>query len=318
MVDLVAFGVILDDLVFPDGRTAMGVLGGGGPQTAFGMRLPALAGWASDAYTVGLVSGVGPDFPPFAWEWLESAGVDLTGLRRDDLPTARAWQIMDDGEQRTQLFRVPGPVVAAQLGRSLDHLPDSYRQARGFHLGVHPEEPDLAVLAQLRELGAARTEPSTISVEPFKPADHPLVDSALRALCGACDIFSPNLAEARSLAGSGEPEELARRLCEGGARIVALRLGSEGSLIFDGRSLHAIPAAAAPLIDPTGAGNAYCGAFLAAYLQTGDVRRAGLCASVAASFLVQQIGLPPVTETLAEEARRRLSLLEREFRISQP
>ena len=45
MVDLVAFGVILDDLVFPDGRTSLGVLGGGGPQTAFGMRLPALAGW---------------------------------------------------------------------------------------------------------------------------------------------------------------------------------------------------------------------------------------------------------------------------------
>ena len=59
---LIAFGVILDDLVFPDGHTLMGVLGGGGPQTAFGMRLPALAGW-TDQVRVGLVAGVGHDLP---------------------------------------------------------------------------------------------------------------------------------------------------------------------------------------------------------------------------------------------------------------
>ncbi|MGE5139838.1 MAG: PfkB family carbohydrate kinase [Rudaea sp.] len=317
MVDLVAFGVILDDLVFPDGRTAMGVLGGGGPQTAFGMRLPALAGWAPAPYSVGLVSGVGPDLPQAAWKWLESAGIDLTGLRRGTLPTARAWQIMEHGEKRTQLFRVPGPIAAEQLGRSIQHLPESYRQARGYHLGVHPEEPDLAFLTELRGPGRAQAESPMVSVEPFKPADHPLDDHALGALCSASDIFSPNLHEARSLAGDGAPNELARRFCQAGARVAAVRLGQEGSLIYDGRSSLVVPAAAAPLIDPTGAGNAYCGAFLAVYLQTGDIRRAGLCASVAASLLVQQIGLPPITAALGKEARRRLSLLESDSRISQ-
>jgi cytidine kinase len=36
---LITFSIIIDDIVFPDGSTRMGVLGGGGPQTAFGMRL---------------------------------------------------------------------------------------------------------------------------------------------------------------------------------------------------------------------------------------------------------------------------------------
>ena len=36
--DLVVFTVIVDDLVFPDGTTKMAVMGGGGPQTAFGLR----------------------------------------------------------------------------------------------------------------------------------------------------------------------------------------------------------------------------------------------------------------------------------------
>jgi cytidine kinase len=52
---LITFSIILDDIVFPDGTTRMGVLGGGGPQTAFGMRL-----WSDG---VGIAAGVGDDFP---------------------------------------------------------------------------------------------------------------------------------------------------------------------------------------------------------------------------------------------------------------
>jgi hypothetical protein len=57
MVKYVSLGIILDDIVFPDGRTRMGVLGGGGPQTVWGMALAAEAG-----REVGLIAGVGPDF----------------------------------------------------------------------------------------------------------------------------------------------------------------------------------------------------------------------------------------------------------------
>src|SRR5512137_575676 len=112
---LVAFGIILDDLVFPDGRTAMGTLGGGGPQTAFGMRLPALAGWMEES-EVGLIAGVGHDLPPSARKWLESADIDQTGVRETELPTPRAWQLLEAGGHRTQVWRVNGRVIGAQLG----------------------------------------------------------------------------------------------------------------------------------------------------------------------------------------------------------
>ena len=39
MPAFITYSIIIDDLVFPDGQTAMGVLGGSGPQTAFGMKL---------------------------------------------------------------------------------------------------------------------------------------------------------------------------------------------------------------------------------------------------------------------------------------
>src|SRR5512136_230160 len=110
MVDLVAFGIVIDDLVFPDGRTVMGVLGGGGPQTAFGMRLPALVGWTATT-TTGLVAGVGRDLPGEARAWLESAGIDLAGVQATDLPTPCAWQLMEADGRRTQVWRVTREVV---------------------------------------------------------------------------------------------------------------------------------------------------------------------------------------------------------------
>jgi sugar/nucleoside kinase (ribokinase family) len=302
-MDFVAFSLIIDDIVFPDGQTAMGVLGGGGPQTAFGMKL-----WADQ---VGLVSGVGNDLPADALTWLEAMGIDTAGLRfSDHWPTPRAWQLLEADGRRTQVWRVPGPALEAQLSRSLDKLPPDYCRARGFHLGVHPEESDLDFIGALRRLGAI------VSVEPFRPSARPLTEVELRMLVSAGQIYSPNEQEAESLVGPGQPLELIRRLVEAGAEIVALRQGANGATVHradTGETWH-IPAVETTVVDPTGAGNAFCGGFLAGWVQTGDLRLAGLYGAVAASFLVEQVGLPEGGEETmrrrGEEARRRLATLE--------
>ena len=297
-MNLVTFSLIIDDIVFPDGQTAMGVLGGGGPQTAFGMKL-----WTD---RVGLVSGVGADLPPAALDWLASTGIDTTGLRDTDWPTPRAWQVLEEDGRRTQLWRIPGPAIGAQLGRSLERLPPAYRSARGFHLGVHPEEPELDFIEALRHLGA------TVSVEPFRTPARPLTDGELRALLSAGQIFSPNRREAEALVGLGDPVELIKRLAEAGAAVVALRQGPLGATVHraDTGETWQIPAVDVPVVDPTGAGNAFCGGFLAGWVQTGELRRAGLFGVVAASFLVEQVGLPAPRAGIREEAKRRLEGLE--------
>lgn len=297
-MDFVTFSLIIDDIVFPDGQTAMGVLGGGGPQTAFGLKL-----WAD---RVGLVGGIGSDLPPAALAWLEASGIDTQGLRHSaQWPTPRAWQILEADGRRTQVWRIPGPAIGAQLGRRMECLPPSYRRARGFHLGVHPEEPGLDFIRALRGAGGV------VSIEPFRPSTRPLSEIELRALVSAGQIFSPNEAEAESLVGPGEPVELIRRLAEAGAEIVALRQGKKGATVHcpgNGETWH-IPAFATSAVDLTGAGNAFCGGFLAGWVQTGDLRQAGLYGVVAASFLVEQVGLP-AAEPRDEEARRRLAILE--------
>src|SRR3970040_2171251 len=98
-MNFIAFNIILDDIVFPDGRTALGILGGGGPQAAFGMRL-----FAAEA---GLVSVVGPDLPEPAWAWLNESRIDTAGVRViEQRQTPRAWQITEEDGRRTQVWRV--------------------------------------------------------------------------------------------------------------------------------------------------------------------------------------------------------------------
>jgi sugar/nucleoside kinase (ribokinase family) len=300
MVQLFTTSVLIDDIVLPDGQTRMGLLGGGGPQSAFGMKL-----WASGG--VGLCGSVGPDFPPAAQTWLDALGIDTTGVRRDPQhPTLRAWQVLEEDGRRTQVWRTRPESIPPHMGLRPEQVPPTWWGARGFHFGVHPERPNLVLAATLRARGV------TVSVEPFRPAAQPLHDEDLAALVSAGDIFSPNLEEARSLVGDGDPQTLVARLAAAGAQIVTLRMGGEGSLIYnraEGSGPHFVPPVPAAVVDPVGAGNAYCGGFLAGWLEWGDLRQAGRCAAVAGSFLVEQYGLPLARPGLQAEAHARLARL---------
>lgn len=293
-VDFVAFGVIFDDIITPEGVSHMKVLGGGGPQTAFGMRL-----WSSN---VGFVAGVHQRDQAYIETWLSSNEIDPGGIRTSDLPTPRAWQLLEADGRRTQVWRVAQEAIQSHLRRSLAYLPEGYLTAKGFHFGIHPDEPDLEFMAELQRLGAI------ISIEPFKPADRLPTQTELAELLGKVDVFSANQWEAQSLVEVEDPREQALHLAEAGPRVVVIRLGPRGSLILDrenGELTH-VPAVKVKVVDPVGAGNAYCGGFLVGWSHTKDVKRAGVYGAVAASFLVEQVGLPALDTHLTAKVQSRI------------
>lgn len=299
MIDYFTSSLIIDDIVLPDGQTKMGLLGGGGPQTAFGMKL-----WTQGG--VGLCAGVGADLPAGVQTWLDDFGIDTAGVHRHPHHrTLRAWQILEEDGRRTQVWRTPAHLISAQLALTPERVPPAYWAARGFHYGIHPERPNLAIAQALRARGMA------VSIEPFRATQRPLSDGELSTLLAHCDIFSPNVAEARSLVGDGDPQTLVQRLGAAGADLVALRMGDDGSLIYRSRTQEMQHVAAVPVtvVDGVGAGNAYCGAFLVGWLETGDLRRAGHYAAVAAGFMLEQFGLPAWRADLQAEAQNRLARL---------
>jgi ribokinase len=74
--------------------------------------------------------------------------------------------------------------------------------------------------------------------------------------------------------------------------VVAIKLGSEGSIVFAPALEEpvGVPALSVPLVDPTGAGDAYCGAFALSYARTRDALEAALHATVAGGLTVGQCG----------------------------
>jgi sugar/nucleoside kinase (ribokinase family) len=223
---------------------------------------------------------------------------------------------MEEDGRRTQVWRVPENVIGAQLCRNLGKLPLNYQQARGLHFGVHPDafhqSGDVEFIQCLRQQGAV------VSIECFKPAEQAPQPDALRRLVSSAEIFSANQEEAQSLVGEGDPFEQARSLAKAGGnepvtQAIVVRLGAAGSVVMHvatGESLL-IPAFPTQVVDPIGAGNAYCGGFLSGWVYKKDLRLAAIWGAVSASFMVEQIGLPKLSPEILLESRRREALLHK-------
>ena len=84
-------------------------------------------------------------------------------------------------------------------------------------------------------------------------------------------------------------EECRRYL--GAAKLAVVTRGAQGSDVHTAGSVTHIPTYPACEIDPTGAGDGFCGAFLMEYHRTGSAIAACRFASAAASFLVEDIGV---------------------------
>jgi sugar/nucleoside kinase (ribokinase family) len=246
LIDFIAFGIVIDDIVTPGGLTYDGILGGGGPQTAWGM-----AAALGSGERVGVASSIGADFDDSWLTPLRRAGINLDGVRAVWEKTPRAWQYMAQDGTRTHSWRNP------PQGRSI--LPEVYQDARAMHWGLHPENPDLSFA---RELIA---QDKWLSLETFKPPDEPLTDTALHELVTACRIFSPNWGEATHITGTNDYHQLLARFKAADCNLLALRRGANGADVWDlprGVGVR-VPAVPTTVIDTVGAGNTFCGALLA-------------------------------------------------------
>ncbi len=282
--------IIIDDIVYPDGRTSMGVLGGGGTHAAYGI--------AFTGEKPGLVGLVGEDLPGDIRVRLE-ADFDVAGLVWTHHPQVRGWQIFEWNGVRNEIFRVD-VIEPFMYGPAPDDAGIPFADPRGFTLLRGPQH-----VASWR----ARFPGATLLWEPVRifmlSADH---EAFLEGIAYA-DIVSPNLHEAQTMYGIKDEREIMRRLLADGVKLAALRMGELGSLVArqgDGVA-HYIPAVeVAEVVDQTGAGNSYCGGFLVGWRREGDVVAAGCYGAAAASFTLEYVGCARMAADLDAEWARRL------------
>ncbi len=119
------------------------------------------------------------------------------------------------------------------------------------------------------------------------------------------DLLFANEDEIRMLTGHAEPIDAVREFRSHGATNVVVKLGGKGSLTFQAGSEDpvATPAFAVEVVDTTGAGDCFVGAYLAGLQRGLDVRQASRLANAAGGLNVTAFGgvtgLRGYDETLA-------------------
>jgi sugar/nucleoside kinase (ribokinase family) len=197
-----------------------------------------------------------------------------------------------DPEGRRSMLTDRGANLSLDAGRTPDNLfrPRSHLHLSGYELIEEETRP--AARAIFERAGAAGM---TRSVDCSSAA--PLRRMGAAAFCDAtkgADVLFANRDEAEVLTGSSDPDAIADAL----RRIYTtsiVTLGSGGvCLVEQGRRPVVIAPPETAVIDTTGAGDAFTGAFLAAWL-LGSGPRASIDAGVNASAtIVQNPGARPL------------------------
>ena len=129
--------------------------------------------------------------------------------------------------------------------------------------------------------------------------------SALTEILPLVDIVFPSIEDAAALFGTDSVNAICDRFRTEGADLVVLTLGEKGAVVADANEQVNIAPVPANLVDATGAGDTFDGAFLAEYSRTSDAVASAQFACAAASLSVENVGaVKSIPSLSAIQARR--------------
>jgi sugar/nucleoside kinase (ribokinase family) len=224
-------------------------------------------------------SKVGKDYPSEWLSVLDNLGVDISKVEVSEEKETLKVKIIYDENGETELIEC-SDVVSESL--NIKTLP------RTDSVHICPiQPPEQRELVQKLK---GHCDILSISFSEYFIKDYNkegfFDDSSLKDV----DILFANDKVAHALTREDKPEDAASKLHSKDVDVVAITLGKNGSLVFDGKEVHTIAAMEVPVIDPTGGGDSYIGGFLGEYLISKDARKAGGMGTYLASLTVQKKG----------------------------
>lgn len=179
---------------------------------------------------------------------------------------------------------------------------------------ARPEDLQVYVGNLLAQRSQKNFSPKPLLVwEPFPLTCNLSNQDAHMQACKLVDVFSPNHLELMRLFEEDDKpprpfdrltvEQYAKRVLSESksdqrhAVTVVIRAGEHGCLILSSHiNCRWLPTYFSPtsdrIVDPTGAGNCFLGAFTKVLHESGDITEAAINGAVAASFALEQFGLP--------------------------
>jgi sugar/nucleoside kinase (ribokinase family) len=305
-----------------------------------GNLLYAAAGFAvwETSPPLGLIARVGDDYPQ---DWIKDfsrRGFDTRGINvLEEFVDLRSFYTYSDPTQRiseepmTYFSRVGQPFPKDLLGYEPDsNEPDSrkrltltslrhvdiiseYQEATAAHLCPVDFLSHSLIPAVLRQAGF-----TLITLDPSPGYMNSSFRDDVPSIVTGLNTFLPSEEEVRALflGRSSDLWEMADELASYGCEIIVIKRGEQGQMLYDsiGRKRWEIPAYPVQTVDPTGAGDAFCGGFLAGFRDTFDPVRAVVHGNISASLVIEGQGPFYAMDSLPGLAQARLEALSKSVR----
>lgn len=303
MTDILAIGEALVELNQPqDGAPFKQGFGG---DTSNAMIAASRCGARAGYFTAVGADRFGEDLVAL-WktEGVDASRIVVNGAAHTGLyfvthgPDGHAFSYMRAGSAASRLTEADTPSAAIRAARLL--------HVSGISQAISSSAADLvfAAIDVAREAKVLVSYDTNLRLKlwPLRRA-RAITHEAMRS----ADIALPSLDDAIQLTGQSAPEAIVDFYLKLGARVVALKLGKEGSMVATPERREHVAPFPVKAIDATGAGDAFDGAFLSEYLNTGDPFAAARFANVSAALSTLGFGavapLPRRADVLAAMAK---------------
>jgi len=281
------------------GETLMGdtfALGPGGKGSNQAVAAAKAVGGAG--MSVKFLSKVGDDaFGQLARTTWAAAGVDASLVKNASIATGAAAILIDSAKGENAIIVVPGACFTLTPAE-VDEAGAEIRLASVFLTQL-----ELALDTVERGLQLAREAGVPTILNPAPAPEKPLPD----ALLALSDYFVPNETEAALLTGLPvetveQAKVAAAALQARGARNVILTLGVRGALVVteDGTATVVPSFSVGPVVETTGAGDAFCGGFATALAEGQSLLEAVRFGCATAGISVTRAGTAPSMPSRAE------------------
>jgi sugar/nucleoside kinase (ribokinase family) len=269
----------LDSIVVPRRVGSFCSLGGATAFASFAVRVL--------GESVSVVSRVGGDFPEAYLRVLHEKGVDISAVKQypHELTTRFELCYSDDFSERT--------LKIVYKGHSIDFndIPKNLH-AKAVHVAPIAGEISYEIMKHLRACCDVLSFDPQGSLRSFDENGNVTLNLQVdRRVLGLVDICKVSLDELFVLTGKSDVKAAIRAVHDVGVKIIVVTMGAKGSLLSVEGVCYSVPACrSSVLVDPTGAGDVFIGAFLVEYLKGQDLLWCAAMGSAAASMVVEGLG----------------------------
>jgi sugar/nucleoside kinase (ribokinase family) len=282
----------VDSIILPSRPHAFMMLGGS--VTYVSLVTKRLGGMSS------VISKVGGDFPEAYLWWLREEGIDISGVLKREAEQSTRYELeysSDLSERKLRLMGRASPITVDDL-QKIGH-------SKALHVAPIAGEVDYDVVAYLKKhTGIVSFDPQGL-LRAFDEAGNVYCCAPTdRRLLRLVNVYKSSMEEITALTGETEMKPALKAIHDFGVENVIITMGAKGAVLSVAGSLYNIPTCSGnEVVDPTGAGDVFIGAFLTEYTRAKETFWCACVGSAAASMVVESLGATGVGEK--EEIYRR-------------